>query len=174
MSQETQVKWQNPENQAEDLIGQLDRHYFEYCEKYQKKKKSKSKIANLFGKWFSSFEPSSLDPMHQEFLKGIEQIISELTISLKQLEQKDPNLCHAIAEKAVGRLMIPKPAKEKTTAEWYMTVAEYQCSPLLSYLCREDLKHYRDLMLERTPRRLMFPKQRLLLEQMEEIMNARE
>ncbi|NLU52282.1 MAG: hypothetical protein GXX10_05410 [Clostridiaceae bacterium] len=62
----------------------------------------------------------------------------------------------------------------KTTAEWYMTVAEYQCFPLLPYLSREDLKHFHDLMLKRVPKRMMYPRQRQLVAQMEELLNVKE
>jgi hypothetical protein len=172
MSQETRSESQSPEKRAEELLGQLDRHCFDYLEKCRRQENSKSKIAKLFGKWFTSFDPSSSDSMHQEFLAGIERIVSELAIVLKQTEQKDIALCHTVARKAVSRLMGQKPAREKTTADWYLTVAEYQCSPLLPYLSREDLKRCRDLLLERVPRRMMFPKQRQLLEQIEEIMKA--
>ena len=174
MSQDIRSDWHSPEKRAEVLLDQLDRHYFKYTEKQKQQENAKSKIAKLFGKWFSSFDPSASDPMHQEFLTGLERIISELTIALKQLEQKDPALCRAIAGIAVSRLMAPKPAREKTTAEWYMSVAEYLCSSLLPFLSREDLKLCHDSLLERVPRRMMYPKQRQLLEQMEEIMKAKE
>lgn len=174
MSQEKQVQGGSTEKQAEDLLGQLDRYYSEYLERYRQQEKSKSKIAKLFGKWFTSFEPTSSDSMHQEFLNGIERIVSGLAMILNNLKQKNPQYCQSVAGKAVGRIMTPKPAREKTTAEWYMTVAEYQCFPLLPYLSREDLEHFHDLMLERVPRRMMYPRQRQLVEQMEELLNAKE
>lgn len=173
MLQETQDKWQHPEKQVKDLLDQLHKHYKNYLEKNQQQEQSKNKITKMFGKWFAGFDPLSSDLMHQEFLDGVERIISELSIALKQLEQNSPELCNSFADKAVSRLMMPKPAKEKTTAEWYMTVAEYQCVPLLPYLNREVLEYYHDLMLKRVPRRMMYPKQMQLLDQMEEIIKAK-
>lgn len=173
MSQDMQAKGQSPEERAEDLLGQLDRHYVDYLERYQQQQNSKGNMSRLFVNWFTSFEPAASDSMHQDFLTGIEQLIAELTLVLAQLEQESPQRCRTFAGQAVCRLLKSRPAKEKTTADWYMTVAEYQCSPLLPYLSKEDLKHYHDLMLERVPRRLMFPKQKQLLEQMEAIMDAK-
>jgi len=173
MSQK-KAKGKKAEIQAKDLLVQLDRLYSDYLEKYQQQEKSKSKVAKLFGKWFASFEPTLSDSMHQEFLAGIERVIKELAMTLNSLKQENLQLCHSIAGKAVSRLMMPKPANEKTTAEWYMTVAEYQCFPLLPYLSREDLKHFHDLMLKRVPKRMMYPRQRQLVAQMEELLNVKE
>lgn len=174
MSQEALDRCQHAEMQAEELLHQLNRHYADYLEKYQDQQRSQSLFAKLFGKWFTSLEPSSADSLHQDFLAGVERIVSGLTATLKQLELSDPHLCQTLAEKAVDRLMMPKPEKEKTQAEWYMAIAEYQAEPLLPYLSREALQRHRDLLLKRVPKRMMYPRQRQLLERVEELIKVKE
>ena len=52
----------------------------------------------------------------------------------------------------------------------YLLAAEYQCAPLLPYLPREALERWRAELLRRTPRRMIFPKERELLARIETLM----
>lgn len=152
---------------AISLLEQLSEVYSNYQNYDNGQLKAKHGITRLFRKWFVSYNPTVVDAVHQEFLDDVESILKQLSPMLKQLSHDEPDICHVYAAKAVNLMLAPKPAKEKTAVEWYMTIAEYQCSVLLPYLTIDELKQIKDRWLERLPKRLMYPKQRELLRDME-------
>lgn len=151
---------------AVTLLGQLSEVYSNY-QNNDKQLKAKHGITRLFRKWFISYNPTVVDTMHQEFLDNVEGIIEQLCIALEQLSYDAKELCNDYAAKVVNLMLAPKPTKYKTTVEWYMTIAEYQCACLLPYLAQDELIQIKNKWLERLPRRLMYPKQRELLKHME-------
>lgn len=170
MSQEMDEKRDNPGKQAEELLGQLERTYTEYYEKSQQQEQKKDIATILFGKWFSSASGAYTDIVHQNFISETERIVTELAVALKELEKEDPGLCNTIAFKAAGCMIRPEKMRNKTDADWYIIAAENMCLPIVPFLSREGLEHYRDFMLSRAPRRMMFPKQKELLGKIEELL----
>lgn len=165
---------QRPEEQAESLIGKLYNLYADYIDKNRRHEEKNKSIAKLFEKWIRGSDSSATDSMHQEFLDTIDNIVSELITPLNKLQEDDPDLCSDIAEKGVRRLMAPKLGgrQPKTNAEWYMTVVEYQCAPLLPYLNLEVMESIRGEMFK-VPKRMMFPKEKEFFEKFEEILEAK-
>ncbi|HHT65625.1 MAG: hypothetical protein ACOX25_10230 [Caldicoprobacterales bacterium] len=174
MQNDTQDIKQHPEKQAEHLIGELRQHYAAYLEKNHQHEQSNKSFGKLFEKWFRGSSSHAMDSMHEDFLNGIDRIVGELIIPLQQLQQDAPDLCCDLAEQAVSRMVAPKVPKNtaKSTAEWFMTVAEYKCSPLLPFLRLEALERFRGQMFE-VSRRLMFPKEREFFDQFEEVLKAK-
>lgn len=154
------------EQTAISLLDRLSQVYFSYQENGHRKMKTMYGITRLFRGWFS-YNAAAIDSLHQDFLNDVESIINELSTTLKTLSQDAPDICNAYAAKAVDLILAPKPTKDKTAVEWYMTIAEYKCSALLPYLALDDLKRTKDNWLGRLPKRLMYPRQRELLKDME-------
>ncbi len=157
---------------AAALLEQLSGVYKSYVENNQPKERSLKGVARLFKKWIS-FNAEAVEPLNQEFLDNVERITANLSATLEQLKKSDPELCSAHAAKAADIMLSPKPSREKTTAEWYLTVAEYKSACLLPYLAKSDLKRIRDAQLKATPKRLMYPKQRELFELMEKLLSEK-
>ncbi|MGE5496062.1 MAG: hypothetical protein ACM3S4_12265 [Burkholderiales bacterium] len=157
---------------AEALLEQLSGVYKSYVESSEPKGRSLKGFARLFKKWIS-YNAEAVEPLNQEFLDNVERITSGLAAALEQLIKSDPELCSAYAAKAADIMLSPKPSREKTTAEWYLTVAEYKSACLLPYLAKGDLKRIRDAQLKATPKRLMYPKQRELFELMEKLLSEK-
>jgi len=165
---------QQPEMKAERLIGQLHNLYADYIDKTRRYEEDNRSLGKLFEKWIKGSDSFSTDSMHMDFLNSIDIIVLELADLLSQLQQDAPDLCNDIAEKGVRRLMVSRiPGKlPKTSAEWYLTVAEYKCSPLLPYLKLEVMENLRSEMFT-IPKRMMFPKEKEFFEKFEEILKAK-
>lgn len=164
----------HPKKQAEYLIDKLYEHYDNYIEKSYRYEQENKSITKLFEKWFRGFDSSASDSMHQEFLDGIDKIVTQLSEQLKQIQQDAPDLCSDFAEKAVRRLMAPKIPRNqpRSNAEWYMTIAEYQCATLLPYLKLEVMEELRGTIFK-VSRRMMFPKEREFFDEFERILKAK-
>lgn len=152
---------------AADTLEQLCEVYRVYLEENQEQQPSPNILSRLFGGWFASSDPQKMEPVHREFLQAVENIAGQLAELLEQLKRDHTDLCQAYAQRAISIMLVPKTEKEKLAAEWYMTAAEYQSAMLLPYLSRFELRRVRDGMLKRTPKRLMYPKEKELLEQIE-------
>lgn len=163
----------NLEIQAAQLLERLRCVYRLYIESNQNHEKSFIGVARLFRRWFS-YNQSAAEPLHQKFLDDVESIIAELASVLGQLVRYATDLSNKYAAKAADLILAPKPDREKTTAEWYMTIAEYKCVAILIYLAADDLERIRDAQLKHTPKRMMYPKQRELLEYIEKQLAGRE
>lgn len=157
---------------AAGLLEQLNDVYKSYVENNQPKERYMKGIARLFKKWIS-YNAAAVEPANQEFLENVERIAQGLADALETLKQKNAESCSAYAAKAADIMLSPKPSREKTTAEWYLTVAEYKSAVILPYLASDDLKRIRDAQLKATPKRLMYPKQRELFELMEKLLSGK-
>jgi len=161
---------QSPEKKADHLIGRLQNLYADYMEKSRKHEESNKSIAKLFEKWIRGSDSSATDSMHQDFLDGVEKIVSDLVPLLEQIQKDNPDLAGDLAERAVKRLMAPKTKQRpKTNAEWFITVAEYQSAPLFPFLKLETMEELRGKMFT-VPRRMMFPKEREVFDAFEAIL----
>lgn len=152
---------------AVSLIERLTDIYCEYTS--ETNNETKRDMTRLFKRWFSGFDPSVVQPVHQAFLNEVERIVIELSAVLEQLEIESPESCLTYAEKALDIILAPKPSREKTTTEWYLTVIEHQCMHILPYTSAEKLRDIRSEQIKRTPKRLMLPKQRELFNFIEKL-----
>lgn len=155
---------------AVGLLESLAGLYRDYAEKCRQQVQTGGKIARLFRRWFSGYEPSAADALHLDFLDETRRLVTNLAGLLDRHQNDRPGICGAYAEKAAGILLRPKPAREKTAADWYMVAAEQYCGVLLPFLDRDALRRVRDDYVKHTPKRLMFPKQREVLEHMERML----
>ncbi len=155
------------------LIERLFTTYREYNEKAYDQKQKRG-FGRLFGKWISRQDPLVISQDNKEFLGAIASIVDELTSILASLEGSEPFLCSEYACKALEIMLSQKPSKGESEAEWYLIVAEYQSTALLGYASADDLARFRDRLLERTPKRLMLPKQREMLASMTTMIHKKE
>jgi hypothetical protein len=169
LTQHPESDIERSETAAVQLLAQLNEVYQSFTGKSQKQERSLKGFARLFRKWFS-YNPMTIEPLNQEFLDNVERITEQLAQSFKKLKEHDTAACYNCAAEAANLILAPKPSGEKTTAEWYLTVAEYKSAVILPYLKPDDLKRLRDEQLKATPKRLMYPKQREMLELMEKLL----
>ena len=157
-----------PEGDAGELVRRLEEHYRAYAGGTDRPEEKKG-FARLFRHWVS-YNAQSIEPVHQGFLDGASALAEELAAALEPLAAARPEESRALAARAVGLMLEPKPQGVKSDREWYLTAAEYTCAPLLPFLSREELGRQKDAMLARTPRRMMYPKQLELLERAEALL----
>lgn len=162
------------ETQAAAQVERLREVYRAYTESSKDQPRPYKGMARLLKGWFSGFNPSAAEPLHQEFLDDVEDIITKLDSVLDKLSELKPDKSSSYALEAAAVMLSPKPVLEKTTAQWYMTIAEYKSTAILPYLERDDLKAIRDAQLNTTPKRLMYPRQRELFEYMERLLSDSE
>ena len=118
-------------------------------------------FARLFRRWFS-YNAQDIEPVHKDFLEGTEALVNQLAAAVAELSAEEEDRGKALAEQAVRSLLA-----EKSEA---LPAAEPLCAPLLPLLDRDALARQREEMLRITPRRLMFPRQLALLEEMDRLL----
>lgn len=158
--------------QAEALLEDIRAHYRRYAEDCRGLSASGApgrSLARLFRHWIS-YDPQAAEPVHTAFLDGLSALVEELAGVLEAGVREDPAACQAAACQAVELLLDPRPRGAGADHASYLLAAEYQCAPLLPYLPREALERWRAELLRRTPRRMMFPKERELLARIETLM----
>lgn len=152
------------ETDVEGVLTCLGSAFSVFLEKEAQKQPSSTKrITRLFAGWFSGFNPLSSDPGHQAFLDEVERIIAQLVSNIEKIKVKWPDVSISAAARAAEILLPPKSGRERTPADWTLTVAEYQLIHLIPFLAADTLKDIRATLLRRTPKRMMFPKQRELI-----------
>jgi len=149
------------------LLRELGEVYAAYTQNAFEGSGRKRGVTRLFRRWFASFDPMAVQPVHQAFLDDVERIVKDLARALESIQAEFPEKTAAYAAQALDIIFSSKPSRQKTTAEWYVTVSEYQSEMLLPYASPDKLQSVRIDMLRRTPKRLMFPKQRQLLDAIE-------
>lgn len=160
-----------PLARAESLLAGLSSIYSDFTEKNTEEgRPATKKITRLFARWFTGFNPLTANPEHQAFLNEVQHVIAQLTSLLEEIKPTDPGMCKHEAAKAVAILMPPRSGREKTAADWSLTVAEYQVVFLLPYLSKDELGNLRAKLLKRTPKRLMLPKQLELLKMIDTLL----
>lgn len=160
---------------ADELVCGLEEHFRRYtvsCERQREAGGVGDNFLRMFRHWIS-YNAKRVEPMHADFLEELQKQVNALSAALTELEEIDPRACRRLAARAVSLLMAPQPEGVKSDCQWYLLVAEYQCGPLFSHLSREDLEYWRDEMLRRTPRRMMYPKQLELLQTAEKLLEQK-
>lgn len=126
-------------------------------------------FAKLFRRWFT-YNPREIEPVHKAFLEETEALVKELVSAVASLSGEERSRGGEKAEEAVALLLAEKPEDLPTDRRLYLIAAEPLCAPLLPLLTREALARRREAMLAVTPRRLLFPRQRELLEEMDRLL----
>ena len=156
---------------AAELIKGLSGVYLEYA-KQNSLRNPKRGFNMLFERWFR-LDPHAIEPLHKEFLGSVTHFVTKLALALERMKDSEPEVCGDYAGRALGIMFAPKPDKQKTDADRYLVIAEYESVPLFSYASRDDLQGIRDELLKRTPRRFMFPKQLEMVELIEKIISEK-
>ncbi len=151
------------------LADRLEAHYRAYALGPLGEPPKAKGFARLFRRWFT-YNAQDIEPVHQEFLEGTESLAVQLAAAAAALPPEEAEEGRKLADRAVGLMLGEKPAQVPSDRQLYLVAAEALCAPLLSCLDRTQLARQRDGMVARTPRRLMFPRQRELLEEMERML----
>ena len=126
----------------------------------------------MFEKWFI-LDPNAIKPLNKEFLEDVRNYAAKLALVLERMDESAPEVCRDYAGKALGIMLAPKPDKQKTDADRYLAIAEYESVPLFSFASPNDLRRIKDELLKRTPKRFMFPKQLEMVELLENIISEK-
>lgn len=148
-----------------EILDRLEARYWELSEAAAAREKPKATLSGIFDRWFRSSTASEPEPMFTDFIKTVQQLLSELAEALGEADEEERS---AAALDAAGLMLRVKPVNEKSQAEWYMVAAEYSFSELVPLTPQETLKAIRDAYVRGTPKRMMYPRQRDLLKRMEQ------
>ena len=151
------------------LADRLEEHYRTYAFETLGEPPRAKGFARLFRRWFS-YNAQDIEPVHRDFLEETESLAGRLADAVAALAPEEAEEGRRQADRAVGLMLGEKPGEIPGDRQLYLTAAEALCTPLLSCLDRTQLSRQRDGMVARTPRRLMFPRQRELLEEMERLL----
>lgn len=157
----------SPTAQAEEILTRLEAHIDAYTR--QVEPAGEQGFARLFRGWFTC-DPRSVEPVHARFLETLSELVGELAGALAELAPRCPEESRSAAARAAALLLAPPPDHIQSDKKWYLQVAAYQCRPILPWLSRTDLQSWRDELLGRTPRRLMYPKELELVSAMEDLL----
>lgn len=146
------------------LADRLEAHWRDYA--FGAPDRPPKGFARLFRRWIS-YNAQEIQPADKAFLEGAETLTGELAAAVAALSPEEAEQGRAAAEQAVALMLEEKPQGIPNDRRLYLVAAEALCAPLLPLLDREALVRRREAMLKATPKRLMFPRQRELLEEME-------
>ena len=150
----------------------LEDHYREYAFGTLSQPPRPKGFARLFRRWFT-YNAQDIQPGDKAFLDGTEALIGELAAAVAALSPEEAEGGKAAAERAVALMTGEKPENIPNSRRLYLIAAEALCAPLLPLLDREALVRQRDAMVKVTPKRLMFPRQLELLEEMERLLEEK-
>lgn len=144
----------NLEASCEQLIARLGEIYTKYEDKCAAED---AKPKNIFAHMFGGGNKNQY--LHERFLDDTSECITSLRENLEKLKE-DTASTNYFAEAAINILFMPKPAKEHTDYQRYVSIAEFLHGPILfPYATQEVLKRIHGELVARLPRRQMFPKQ---------------
>lgn len=152
------------------LAERLEAHYRDYALGPLGEPPKPKGFARLFRRWFT-YNAQDIEPVHKDFLDGTQGLVRELAEAVAALPPAEAAEGRRTAERAVEGMLGEKPQGIPNDRVLYLVAAEGLCAPLLPLLDREGLVRQRDGMLARTPKRLMFPRQLELLEEMERLLD---
>ena len=147
----------------------LEEHYRAYVLAYREQPPKPKGFGKLFRRWFT-YNAQETEPVHREFLEGAEALTKELAEAVAALPEEDKAPGAEAADRALSLMLGEKPSDLPNERRLYLIAAEALAAPLLPLTDREQLTRQRERMLALTPKRLMFPKQLELLEEMERLL----
>ena len=152
-----------------ELIADLRKLYSQYSAPSASKAPKKG-VGDFFSTWMQRRD--KIEPVHQEFLDGVQNLVGKLAENFESLCELDSQACREFSERALAIIFAPKPKTERTDIQRFLAISEYYAPPLFPYASREELGRIRAGLLERVPRRLMYPKHRELVDLLEEMSKA--
>ena len=154
------------ESECEIQLNMLSEQYSTYANRQPQKKGLK----DMFSKWVRN-DAGQIDPADKEFLKNVEGLIEKLDKSLSKIAGVDRSHSEKLCGRALSIIFAPKSAKETNDTERYLTASEYLAPVLFEHASRDDLHRIRKELLDRIPKRLMFPKQRELVDVLDQMLS---
>ena len=153
------------------LRDRLEDHFRAYAFEYLTRPPQAKGFARLFRRWFT-YNDQDIEPVHKAFLDGTEALAKELAAAVSALGPEEA-AGRTAAERAVALMLGEKPQGIPNDRRLYLIAAEALCAPLLPLLDREALARRREAMLAATPKRLMFPNQLALLQELERLLGEK-
>lgn len=154
------------------LTERLEAHYRDYAFGPPGQQPQAKGFARLFRRWFT-YNAQEIAPADKDFLEGAETLAGELAAAAADLAPEEAEAGREAARRAVALMLGVKPEGIPNGRRLYLVAAEALCAPLLPLLDRADLARQRDDMIKATPKRLMFPRQLELLEEMERLIGEK-
>jgi len=121
--------------------------------------------------WLAGSQLTQADTRGMAFYDQVAEAVSCLEKTLAACAKELPDLCFSYAKEAAELMLVWNPDQQPRDIKWYLLAAESHLIPLLPYLKKEELADLRTRYLAATPRRLMFPNQRKLLDRMEQLLS---
>jgi len=149
---------------CEDPIRGLSYLYSAYSA--QEGEFAKKRSVSPFAKWMQ-VPGTELEPEHKNFLDGVERYVSELCQIFSALCELDREACEDLCKNALDVIFVKKPKKETTDTQRFLAISEYHSPGLFAFASSDNLKQIHRELLERTPKRLMFPKHKELVNLLE-------
>lgn len=146
---------------ADQKIEQLNKIYDRYKLRYEKEKPNP--LSKIFG------GKSPYDHINMRFIEDLEECIEETAETLAHIKETDQALSEDYARRILDILYADKPKKQETDYERYLYVAEYYGFAIFPYATQEVLNEVRNAVLERTPRKHMFPRQLEMVNMLDEL-----
>ncbi|MGI6404650.1 MAG: hypothetical protein ACOX0K_10695 [Oscillospiraceae bacterium] len=125
-------------------------------------------IGDVFRGWLAGSQPTQADARGLAFYDQVAEAVSGLEKILAAYIKELPDLCFSYAKEAAQVVLMLNPRQLPLDIKWYLLAAEYHLIPLLPYLKREELADLCTQYLAATPRRMLLPNQKKLLDQMEQ------
>ncbi len=120
--------------------------------------------------WLAGSRLTQADTRGMAFYDQVAEAVSGLEKALAACAEELADLRFHYAKEAAELMLVWHPDEQPRDIKWYLLAAESHLIPLLPYLKKEELADLRTRYLAATPRRLMFPNQRKLLDQMEQLL----
>ena len=159
---------ENLELECENQLKMLNELYSGYTNRQSQKKKG---VSEMFAKWVRN-DANQIEPVSKEFLKNVESLIGALDNTLSSISCFDRSLCEKLCGRALLIIFAHKPANETNDTERYLAASEYLAPVLFKYASRDDMNRIREELLARIPRRLMYPKQREIVDMLGEMLSS--
>ncbi len=148
---------------AQNILGHLEELYKSFSE--IKHKTAKERGSNLFSGWFSG--PSANQYEHENFHVKQKQLLNELLVILNDIKLQNPETCDELAMSAADIVLASKSTDKKTPEQWFMLAVESELMVFVEFYSKSSLEKIKDRILTVTPRRMLFPNQKALLEAVE-------
>lgn len=153
---------------AEKLVERLSDVCTEYAHGKETETNLKKGFAHMFRHWVS-YNSDRMEPEDEKYLADVRELIAELKSAFDELSHSDIESVRKLSGQAVEVVLFPH-VSARREKQWFQVVVGYECEPLLDFLSAEDLKQVCELMIQRTPKRLMLPRELQLLKKAESLL----
>lgn len=155
-------------NEVNALLHQLEDLFAQYGRQTEREDAGFG-MGRLFRHWIS-YEPGKLDSACQTLLDGVKDTVEQLAGSLRVLSQTDRAAAEQAAVMSVRLLLTQDEQAANSESALFLQAVAPECEPLLEFLPQTALTQIRVQLLEKTPYKMMFPKERALLKRIDSLL----